>query len=100
MLAGRITRGTSEGARYEEPEAHCRCKERLDAAAVARCGQRDLDRLRPRAVRGHLEHRCPADTERLSFDPKAMLGDGVGAALAASNELANRNDLAAASDGQ
>src|SRR5882757_8766899 len=69
MLAGRITRGTSEGARYDEPEFDSRCTDRLDTPAVARCSQLDLDRLCPRAVRGYLELHRPADTERLSFDP-------------------------------
>src|ERR1700733_4072029 len=36
----------------------------------------------------------------LEAQVEAMLGDGVGAALAAANELANRNDLAATSDAQ
>ena len=55
------------------------------------------------------DYRSTLQTERehlssvsgtLEAQVEAMLGDGVGAALAAANELANRNDLAAASDAQ
>jgi len=55
------------------------------------------------------DYRSTLQTERehlssvsgtLEAQVEAMLGDGVGAALAAANEVANRNDLAAASDAQ